>query len=91
MNLKEPDRYYMLEYPMRVEHWVDQEGHDRFDLIPFLFSSEDIHVQLTTKAVATMASPNRIMRKRYKDIVEQVSSRAEAAELMHRKRGSSSK
>lgn len=90
LNLSNPDRWYMLECPLRVEHWVDNEGMDRYELFPFLFSSEDIHVNLRTTAVACIAKPNSVMKRRYRKVSEAVSNSAEAMESLHR-RGHTSK
>ncbi len=90
INLSEPDRWYLLEYPLRVEHYLDEDGQDRFDLLPFLFSSADIHLQLRTGAVAVMAKPNSVILRRYKKVVEAMSNSAEAVESLHR-RGHTSK
>jgi hypothetical protein len=90
INLADPDRWYMLEYPLRVEHWFDENGQDRFDLIPYLFSSDDYHLRLRTSAVACMAQPNTVMLRRYRKVSEAMANSAEAMESLHR-RGHTSK
>lgn len=90
LNLTDPDRWYMLEYPLRVEHWYDDQGQDRYDLIPYLFSSDDFYLKLRTGAVACIAQPNNLMLRRYRKVVGAISNSAEAMESLQR-RGNSGK
>jgi glutamine synthetase type III len=90
LNLSDPDRWYMLEYPLRVEHWVDNEGMDRYELLPFLFSSNDFHLRLRTSSVIVLANPNKVMLRRYRKVAEAMDNSAEAMESLHR-RGHTSK
>lgn len=85
LNLSDPDRWYMLEYPLVVNHWFDSEGNDRYDLLPFLFSSDDFYLRLRTNSVVVMAEPNSIMLRRYKKVSEAMSNSAEAQEALHRR------
>lgn len=85
LNLSDPDRWYMLEYPLRVEHWVDNEGLDRYELFPFLFSSNDYHVRLRTNAVVVLADPNEVMLRKYRKVAEAMSNSAEAMESLIRR------
>lgn len=85
LNLNDPDRWYMLEYPLRVEHWVDSDGMDRFELFPFLFSSNDFHLKLRTAAVAVLANPNQVMLRKYRKVADAMQNSAEALESLHRR------
>jgi hypothetical protein len=85
LNLSDPDRWYMLEYPLVVQHWFDSDGQDRYDLMPFLFSSADHHLSLRTSAVAVMANPNSTMLRRYRKVSEAMANSAEAQETLHRR------
>lgn len=85
LNMDHPDRWYMLEYPLRVEHWQDDQGLDRYDLLPYLFSSQDYQLNLKTTAVAVIAEPNSVMARRYKKVTEVMSNSAEALESLHRR------